>query len=243
MEFNQLSGLMPQKIILNDIVNNQQTPIIDILTPHSTFEGTDDYLTILYMYSQIINSYAWSEIAYTTVEQFKFWFKSIWNRVFMKYYYVFKNQLEAYKNINVNKYATSNETKNDKWSGNDITLLEKGTRFKHERNLNEENHPGHTQTDNFTTTEYEQQTVENTNTTTFSGTDIRNLTGNYQNSNEGADTTTLTHGKTINITNTLNEKTNNYDYNKIILALDGSNAMNKFIDEFAILFTEVYYCE
>lgn len=259
-----MSGIIPQKLTLNFLIDELQEgeKLIDITLPvYSKF--TDDEELREIMYNAVVANYCWSELGFETADQFKMWFQTYWNRVLFKYLNDLRNQIMIGENLITARIETAHtddettekpeftDTTTDTYGEtNEITH---GHVLQHNRELTEDFAQGVTVTEETERTQYETQTVTDSVTTTPTGKNETALGGQYTNTNSGTDkterggTNTHTLERTGQRIITLkNDRTNNvqyYDYDKLVTALEASNSLDAFIDEFAPLFAEVIYFE
>lgn len=262
MAYNR-TPIMPQKIILNDILDKFDGKNIIDIVPQKVNNITLNEDLLQTMYDVVVNSYAWSEIAFETAEQFLFWFQGYWNRNIYKNYFDLYNQIMFGNNLSNARIETNSggtetsetpnltETKREELGETNTTHY--GKTLNHERELTEDFTPTVMTTVKTDRTQYETQTVDDTETTSQSGKDSRVQGGTYDNTYGGSDIvergginsyiTTNEGNKLITFTDTRTKNTVYYDYDKLLLALESHNVLDTFIDIFANLFAEVIYCE
>lgn len=236
--------VMPQKIILNELVSSTDGRLIELMLPQFyEIPEINNAEIRQFLYDTIIDNYGWSEIIFDTAEQFTYWFQTYWNKAIPKFLPLFQAQIQ---NI-INATTDTKETRGGEMvttnSGNDLENFIHGKTLTHERELTETETPNVSITENNERTQYEEQTVNESSTTTPTGSNNRSLGGGYSNKNSGQDTTSKQFGKIVTIKDTRTNELKQFNYDKILQMLNSVSVLDSFIDCFKNLFVEVLYAQ
>ena len=236
--------VMPQKILLNELVSSSESKLIEIGLPFLYGIPEINNTEIRqFLYDTIIENYGWSEIIFDTAEQFSFWFQTYWNKAIPKFLPLFQAQIQNIINATTDTKETRGGEITTTNSGSDVENFTHGKILTHTRELTETETPNVSITKNNERTQYEEQTVNESSTTTPTGSNNRELGGTYSNRNSGSDLNNKLYGKIVTIKDTRTNELKQYNYDKILQMLNSVSVLDSFIDCFKNLFVEVLYAQ